>query len=114
MVSGEWMNLTQTPLGARASRPLLPALKEEAGGTPALPGSLRVKPRFRPCRLFVRTAKLKAVMQPERPLVPEFHHGGHDAVADPEWRSRGPPAGGMERREGNGPLGNATGFSRGP
>src|SRR5260370_29910632 len=95
MVSGEWMNLTQTPLGARASRPLLPALKEEAGGTPALPGSLRVKPRFRPCRLFVRTAKLKAVMQPERPLVPEFHHGGHDAVADPEWRAPRPPAGGI-------------------
>src|SRR5262249_58099707 len=63
-------------------------------------GELWIKPRFRPGRPCLRSAKFDAVMQSERPLVPEFHHAGHDAVADPEWRPRHRPdgeLGGFER-----------------
>src|SRR6516225_2855628 len=52
-------------------------------------------------------------MQPEWPLVPEFHHGGHDAVADPEWRSRHRPDGELGGFERDRLFEGVTAFERG-
>src|SRR5262249_53551395 len=73
---------------------------------------LRIKARFRPRGPDIRPAKLNAVMQPERPLVPEFDHAGRQSVADPEWRARHRPDGKLGRFDGDRLLEGVAAFER--
>src|ERR1051325_6376140 len=62
--------------------------------------SSRIEPRLGPRGVRRRAAKLDAVVQAVRAVVPELHDGRRDAVADPERRPRQPPeagAGGHQR-----------------
>src|SRR4029077_6427034 len=59
-----------------------------------------IEPRLGPRRVQIRARKRDAIVQAERPLLPELDLGRHDAVARPEWRPRPRAAGelcGVER-----------------
>src|SRR5690349_8613012 len=47
-----------------------------------------IHPHLVPRRAERCAAKLHAIMQAERPVVPELHAERHDAVAGPVWRAR--------------------------
>src|SRR5690606_37487791 len=47
-----------------------------------------IKARPRPRLAYCRTTELHAVMQPERPVVPELHLHRHDTEARPVRRAR--------------------------
>src|SRR5487761_355365 len=49
---------------------------------------LRVEPRLGPRRAHAVAGKGDAVVQPERPLLPELDLGRHDPIADPMRRPR--------------------------
>src|SRR5215471_8573714 len=74
--------------------------------------TLWIEPRFRPRGPDIRPAKLNAVMQPERPLVPEFDHNGHQSIANPEWRARHRPDGKLGRFEGDRLFEGVAAFER--
>src|SRR6478752_10042911 len=48
----------------------------------------RIKPRLHPRRIERRAAELDAVVQAERPVVPELDQHRHDAVTGPARRPR--------------------------
>src|ERR1700674_4591713 len=60
----------------------------------------------------LRAAEFDPVMQPVGAILPEFHHGRGQPVANPEWRARPRPDGKFRRMDGDRLLEGEAAFER--
>jgi len=76
------------------------------------PLSSRIKPRLAPGLTESCAAELDPIMQPERPILPELHDQGQEAIAGPIRRSRNGTSHEFRSVERNRPLEGVAALER--